>query len=149
MTDVDAVKHDGYLQRYIATHEARIIGTGRQVTLKVMLRQPTVNKLCGSTILRAKFYSCVHTQRKDGTTVAIELSVSHTKTRKRDLFTGILHPLQSASSAQSNTPSSPFAHVYGMQFFTNDERETYNTVLYRYHKPRHITTCKKISQPFA
>lgn len=58
-------EHDGYLQRYLSTGQARIIGIGREVTGK----------------------------RKDGTTFPLHLSVGemfHDGERK---FTGILHDL--------------------------------------------------------
>jgi two-component system sensor kinase FixL len=58
-------EHDGYLARYKTTGEARIIGTGREVTGR----------------------------RKDGTTFPLHLSVGETITKGERRFTGILHDL--------------------------------------------------------
>jgi len=66
-------EHDGYLQRYLSTGQARIIGIGREVTGK----------------------------RKDGTTFPLHLSVGemiHDGERK---FTGILHDLTERVALES------------------------------------------------
>jgi two-component system sensor kinase FixL len=57
--------HDGYLARYLATGERRIIGLGRIVT----------------------------GQRKDGSTFPIELAVGEVRTEERRLFTGFVRDL--------------------------------------------------------
>lgn len=54
--------HDGYLKHYTETHEARVIGIGREVIGK----------------------------RKDGTTFPMELSVSEMKVGENQMFTGIV-----------------------------------------------------------
>ena len=58
-------EHDGYLARYMTTGEARIIGSGREVT----------------------------GLRRDGTTFPLHLSVGEMSTRGGRKFTGILHDL--------------------------------------------------------
>jgi PAS domain S-box-containing protein len=58
-------QHDGYLARYHATHEPRIIGTGREVTGR----------------------------RKDGSTFPLHLSVGELTVKGERKFTGILHDL--------------------------------------------------------
>jgi two-component system sensor kinase FixL len=58
-------EHDGYLARYLATGEARIIGVGREVTGR----------------------------RRDGTTFPVHLSVGEVQRAGERKFTGILHDL--------------------------------------------------------
>ena len=58
-------EHDGYLNRYIKTNEAQIIGTGREVI----------------------------GLRKDGTTVPLHLSVNEFWASGRRLFTGIVRDI--------------------------------------------------------
>jgi PAS domain S-box-containing protein len=57
--------HDGYLERYLATGDARIIGVGREVTGR----------------------------RRDGTSVPIHLSVGEMRIGGERKFTGLLHDL--------------------------------------------------------
>jgi len=58
-------EHDGYIGRYLSTHERRIIGIGREVTAK----------------------------RKDGSTFPVHLSVGEMNVGGTRKFTGILHDL--------------------------------------------------------
>jgi two-component system, LuxR family, sensor kinase FixL len=58
-------EHDGYMGRYLATGEARIIGIGREVSA----------------------------QRKDGSTIPVHLSVGEMSLEGQRKFTGILHDL--------------------------------------------------------
>jgi two-component system, LuxR family, sensor kinase FixL len=58
-------EHDGYIARYLATHEKRIIGIGREVT----------------------------GLRKDGSTFPVHLSVGEMLVEGEPKFTGILHDL--------------------------------------------------------
>jgi PAS domain S-box-containing protein len=60
-----AGEHDGYLERYLATGEARIIGIGREV----------------------------EGRRKDGSVFPFDLSVSEVRLGRRRLFTGVVHDL--------------------------------------------------------
>ena len=60
-------EHDGYLSRYLATGQARIIGTGREVVA----------------------------QRRDGTNFPVHLSVGEITIGGERKFTGILHDLTS------------------------------------------------------
>jgi PAS domain S-box-containing protein len=60
-------EHDGYLGRYVATGEKRIIGLGREVM----------------------------GQRRDGTTFPLHLSVGETRVAGETKFTGIIHDLTS------------------------------------------------------
>ncbi len=65
-------QHDAYVQRYLRTGKASIIGIGRQVTA----------------------------QRKDGTTFPVELSVTEVVAGPRRLFTGILHDITNRKKAE-------------------------------------------------
>jgi two-component system sensor kinase FixL len=65
MPSPDREHHDGYIERYLATGERKIIGIGREVTCR----------------------------RKDGTTFPVHLSVGEMITEGRRSFTGILHDL--------------------------------------------------------
>lgn len=62
MTTADSERHDGYLEKYLATGEARIIGIGREVLGR----------------------------RKDGSTVPLDLSISEIRLGDRRLFSGVL-----------------------------------------------------------
>jgi PAS domain S-box-containing protein len=62
-------EHDSYLQRYLATGHAKIIGTGREVTGR----------------------------RRDGTTFPLHLSVGEMRTGAERKFTGMLHDLTKRS----------------------------------------------------
>lgn len=64
--------HDGYLSRYLATGDARIIGKGREVT----------------------------GLRKNGATFPMELSVSEAFTRKERLFTGLVRDISERKRAE-------------------------------------------------
>ncbi len=66
-------QHDSYLNRYLATREKRIIGTGRVVM----------------------------GQRKDGTTFPMELAVGEVKTDDRPLFTGFVRDLTERQQTQT------------------------------------------------
>lgn len=65
-------EHDGYLQRYMATHEKHVIGTGREV--------PAV--------------------RRDGTLFHAELSVSEVKLNDRRMFTGFVRDVSDRKKAE-------------------------------------------------
>ncbi|MEZ5931687.1 MAG: chemotaxis protein CheB [Alphaproteobacteria bacterium] len=65
MHPADAERHDTYLQRYMATGEAQIIGKGREV----------------------------EGRRKDGSSVPLDLSVSEIRMGDRRLFSGILRDI--------------------------------------------------------
>jgi two-component system sensor kinase FixL len=65
-------QHDGYLARYMATGEKRIIGTGRLVV----------------------------GQRKDGTTFPMELSVGEMRSGQRRFFTGFVRDLTERQETQ-------------------------------------------------
>src|SRR4051794_2400357 len=66
-------EHDGYLSRYLATGEKRIIGIGREVTGR----------------------------RKDGTTFPVQLSVGEMTIDGETMFTGILHDLTARVQLES------------------------------------------------
>ena len=65
-------EHDGYVNRYLHTKEARIIGIGREV----------------------------HGQRKDGSIFPFRLAVSEVILNNRIIFTGIIHDLSEVKQAQ-------------------------------------------------
>ncbi|MBI5095011.1 MAG: PAS domain S-box protein [Candidatus Hydrogenedentes bacterium] len=65
-------EHDGYLDSYVATGKAKIIGIGREVTGR----------------------------RKDGSTFPFELSVSEVLLDDRRIFTGIVHDITRRRQAQ-------------------------------------------------
>ncbi|HEV7437142.1 MAG TPA: PAS domain S-box protein [Pseudorhizobium sp.] len=67
MPSPDRERHDGYLDRYVATGERRIIGYGRVVT----------------------------GQRKDGTVFPMELAVGETRVNGKRIFTGFVRDLTS------------------------------------------------------
>ena len=66
-------EHDGYIDRYVRTGEARIIGIGREVSAR----------------------------RKDGTTFPVHLSVGEMSLHGERKFTGILHDLSSRVQMES------------------------------------------------
>lgn len=65
-------EHDGYLERYLATGEKKIIGIGREVVAR----------------------------RKDGSVFPVELSVSEVRFGKGRLFTGILRDITERKEAE-------------------------------------------------
>jgi two-component system sensor kinase FixL len=65
--------HDGYLQRYLRTNEARIIGIGRVVV----------------------------GQRKDGSTFPMELAVGEMRSNNQRFFTGFIRDLTERQSAEA------------------------------------------------
>lgn len=73
MPTYHARKHDGYIERYMKTGEARIIGIGREVMA----------------------------QRNDGTQFPIRLSISEVEMDNRRLFTGIVHDLTQQKAAEA------------------------------------------------
>jgi two-component system sensor kinase FixL len=73
MPSPDRERHDGYLQRYLATGERRIIGIGRVVV----------------------------GQRKDGTTFPMHLTVGELRTGERHHFTGFIRDLTDQQLTQS------------------------------------------------
>ena len=62
MTDHDAVRHDGYLRRFLNDGQRRVIGVRREVS----------------------------GQHKDGTTFPVELAVGEVRVGERRMFVGIL-----------------------------------------------------------
>jgi two-component system, LuxR family, sensor kinase FixL len=70
--------HDGYLQRYLATGEARIIGVGREVVGR----------------------------RRDGTAVPVHLSVGEMRIGGARKFTGLLHDLSKRAGLSSQLQAS-------------------------------------------
>jgi two-component system sensor kinase FixL len=73
MPEPDRSRHDGYLARYHATHEPRIIGIGRIVT--------------GS--------------RRDGTTFPMHLSIGEMQSGGKPYFTGFAHDLTEHQQTQA------------------------------------------------
>jgi two-component system sensor kinase FixL len=71
-------EHDGYLARYLATGDKKIIGSGREVT----------------------------GQRRDGTTFPLHLSVGETEVDGEKKFTGIIHDLSSRVNLESRLRAS-------------------------------------------
>ena len=67
-----ATQHDNYIQNYIKTGKAKIIGIGREVNAK----------------------------RKDGSLFPIRLSISEVKLDGRRVFTGIVHDLSQQKAAE-------------------------------------------------
>ncbi|MBK6619435.1 MAG: PAS domain-containing sensor histidine kinase [Saprospirales bacterium] len=65
-------QHDGYIERYKSSGEAKIIGTGREVT----------------------------GMRKDGSTFPMRLAVSEVLLEERRIFTGIIHDLSDVKQAE-------------------------------------------------
>src|SRR4051794_15762583 len=65
-------EHDGYLARYLATGEKRIIGIGREVTGR----------------------------RKDGTTFPMDLSVGEAETEGARVFVGIIRDITERKAAE-------------------------------------------------
>jgi two-component system sensor histidine kinase/response regulator len=72
MPDTYAQHHDGYLKRYLETHEAKVIGIGRQVTA----------------------------QKRDGARFPIELSVSEIDWRGRPHFLGTVRDISQRSRTE-------------------------------------------------
>jgi PAS domain S-box-containing protein len=73
MDPTDAERHDGYLKRYLATGDARIIGFGREVVGR----------------------------RADGSLVPLELSVSEIRLGDRRIFSGILRDISERKEAEA------------------------------------------------
>jgi two-component system, LuxR family, sensor kinase FixL len=71
-------EHDGYLQRYLATGDKKIIGLGREVT----------------------------GQRRDGTTFPLHLAVGETEVDGERKFTGIIHDLTARVSLEERLRAS-------------------------------------------
>ena len=76
MPSPDHEQHDGYLARYLATGEAKIIGIGREVTGR----------------------------RRDGTTFPLHLSVGEMSIGGERKFTGMLHDLSAARATRGAAP---------------------------------------------
>ncbi|MEL6448636.1 MAG: PAS domain S-box protein [Pseudomonadota bacterium] len=73
MTKHDAAHHDRYVDNYVTTGQAQIIGLGREVPCR----------------------------RKDGSTFYAKLTVSETETDGERIFTGILHDLTDRHEVQA------------------------------------------------
>ena len=73
MNQGDADRHDGYLDQYLSTGTARIIGIGREV----------------------------EGRRKDGSPVPLELSVGEIRLGERRLFSGILRDVSERKDAEA------------------------------------------------
>ena len=91
--------HDGYIQRFIETGQARIVGTGREVTGR----------------------------RKDGTLIPLELSINVVRQGSRMWFTGIVRDITRAKALQAELESlaitDPLTALYNRRYF--DERLEY------------------------
>jgi len=85
MPSPDRERHDGYLQRYLATSEKRIIGIGRLVSGR----------------------------RRDGSTFPMELSVGEAEVGGERVFTGFVRDLteRQATEKQMHILQSELAHV--------------------------------------
>ena len=81
-------EHDGYLDRYLHTGHARIIGTGREVTGR----------------------------RRDGSTFPLHLSVGEMAVKGERKFTGILHDLSKARAARGELRCQRGALAIGHRF---------------------------------
>jgi len=85
MPSPDRERHDGYIERYLATGEKRIIGIGR----------------------------VVFAERKDGTTFPMELSIGEASGEDRRLFTGFIRDLTERQKTEERLESleSELIHV--------------------------------------
>ena len=72
MTDSDRDQHDNYMERYLRTGEARVIGVGRQVTGR----------------------------RKDGTTLPMEIGIGEMHIGGRRMFTGLVRDVSERIAAE-------------------------------------------------
>ena len=72
MPESEAIRHDGYLARYVETHERRVIGSGRQVQGK----------------------------RADGSVFPLYLSIGELEVEGKPTFVAILHDLTKRIEAQ-------------------------------------------------
>src|SRR5690606_15453190 len=75
MPAAQAAEHDGYLSRYLATGERRVIGIGREVTGR----------------------------RRDGTEFPLELSVGEFTENGRRFFTGFTRDVSERKSAEAES----------------------------------------------
>jgi len=81
-----AANHDAFIQRYLKTGKAKIIGTTRRVVAK----------------------------HKSGYNFAVDLSVTETKTATRRTFTGILSLISEKEDDRSSEESSTFGALQGL-----------------------------------
>ncbi|MCC6443242.1 MAG: PAS domain S-box protein [Armatimonadetes bacterium] len=72
MSEPDRSRHDGYIQRYMATGEKKIIGIGREVV----------------------------GQRKDGSLFPMDLAISEMRLGSRRMFTGIIRDITERKAAE-------------------------------------------------
>ena len=73
-------RHDGYLSDYLRTGVAHIIGKGRIVDVK----------------------------RKDGSVLQLDLAVSHTHHRKREIFTGTFSEVRGTTNTSATSTNSRY-----------------------------------------
>lgn len=101
MPEPDHSRHDGYMQRYMHSGEAKIIGKGREV-----------NGL-----------------KRDGTIFPFNLAVSEVRLADKIIFTGIIHDLTEIKIAQQHILDLNEALEHKVEERTNELEEVVNELL--------------------
>lgn len=101
MPDPYRSEHDGYIQSYIRTRHAKIIGVGREVTA----------------------------QRKDGTIFPFRLAVNEVILNDRVIFTGIIHDLSEVKEAEAKLKAINEDLEMMVEKRTNELEEVVNRLL--------------------